>query len=193
MHLESEKRKLMNFYKIDGRSDFGKQYINSFRFETIMTNMALNDFCRYTGIRKQGAKIVNDTVVINEKEYNRLSKHYQNFFKPILKMYYLKPNNEWGAYVDVLIRALEETKEPMLLDYIDDWNGDNLSLPLQCRYDIMDSEIVTDTIDVYVKTNGKIYTDNIDIYECLPEDFMTARSKQIDIVLYSVGELNERL
>lgn len=183
----------MNFYKIDGRSDFGKQYINSFRFETIMTNMALNDFCRYTGIRKQGAKIVNDTVVINEKEYNRLSKHYQNFFKPILKMYYLKPNNEWGAYVDVLIRALEETKEPMLLDYIDDWNGDNLSLPLQCRYDIMDSEIVTDTIDVYVKTNGKIYTDNIDIYECLPEDFMTARSKQIDIVLYSVGELNERL
>ena len=46
----------MKFYKIDGMSDFGKQYINSFRFETIMTNMALNDFCRYTGIRKQGAK-----------------------------------------------------------------------------------------------------------------------------------------
>lgn len=183
----------MNFYKIDGWSDFGKQYINSFRFETIMTNMALNDFCRYTGIRKQGAKIVNDTVVITEDEYNKLSDYYKAFFDKILKMYYLKHNNEWGAYVDVLIRALEETKEPILLDCIDDWNGDNLSLSLQCRYDIMDSEIVTDTVDVYVKTNSKIYTDNIDICECSPEDFMTARSKQLDMVLYSAGELHERL
>ena len=155
--------------------------------------MALNDFCRYTGIRKQGAKIVNDTVVITEDEYNKLSEYYKAFFDKILKMYYLKHNNEWGAYVDVLIRALEETKEPILLDYIDDWNGDNLSLPLQCRYDIMDSEIVTDTVDVYVKTNGKIYVDNADIQECSPEDFMTARNKQLDMVLYSVGELNERL
>lgn len=183
----------MNFYKIDGWSDFGKQYINSFRFETIMINMALNDFCRHTGIRKQGAKIVNDAVVITEDEYNKLSDYYKAFFDKILKMYYLKPNNEWGTYVDVLIRALEETKEPVLLDYIDDWNGDNLSLPLQCRYDIVDSEIVTDTVDVYVKTNGKIYVDNVDIQECSPEDFMTARNKQLDIVLYSVGELNERL
>lgn len=183
----------MNFYKIDGWSDFGKQYINSFRFETIMTNMALNDFCKYTGIRKQGAKIVNDTVVITENEYNKLSDYYKAFFDKILKMYYLKHNNEWGSYVDVLIRALEETKEPILLDYIDDWNGDNLSLSTQERYDILDSEIVTDTVDVYVKTNGKIHVDNIDIRECLPEDFMMARKKQLDIILYSVGELNERL
>ena len=193
MHLESEKRKPMNFYKIDGRSDFGKQYINSFRFETIMTNMALNDFCRYTGIRKQGAKIVHDTVVINEEEYNRLSKYYQKFFKQLLKMYYLQPNNEWGAYIDVLIRALEEVREPNLLDYIDDWNGDNLKLTTEERYHVVDSEIVTDTVDVFVKTVGKIYVDNVDIFECLPEDFMTARNKQIDIVLYSVGEFNERL
>lgn len=183
----------MNFYKIDGWSDFGKQYINSFRFETIMTNMALNDFCRHTGVRKQGAKIVNDTVVINEEEYNRLSKYYQNFFKPILKMYYLKHNNEWGSYVDVLIRALEETKEPNLLDYIDDWNGDNLKLTTDDRYGVIASEIVTDTVNVYVKTNSKIYVDNVDIRECLPEDFMMARNKQLDMVLYSVGELNERL
>lgn len=183
----------MNFYKIDGRSDFGKQYINSFRFETIMTNMALNDFCRYTGIRKQGAKIVHDTVVINEEEYNRLSKHYQKFFKQLLKMYYLQPNNEWGTYIDVLIRALEEVREPNLLDYIDDWNGNNLKLSTEERYHIIDSEIVTDTVDVFVKTVGKIYVDNVDIFKCSPEEFMTARNKQIDIVLYSVGELNERL
>ena len=183
----------MNFYKIDGWSDFGKQYINSFRFETIMTNMARNDFCRYTGIRKQGAKIVNDTVVITEDEYNKLSDYYKAFFDKILKMYYLKSNNEWGSYVDVLIRALEETKEPNLLDYIDDWNGDNLKLTTDDRYGVIASEIVTDTVNVYVKTNSKIYTDNIDICECSPEDFMTARSKQLDMVLYSAGELHERL
>ena len=183
----------MNFYKIDGWSDFGKQYINSFRFETIMTNMALNDFCRYTGIRKQGAKIVNDTVVITEDEYNKLSDFYKAFFEKILKMYYLKPNNEWGAYLDVLLRVLEETREPSLLDYIDDWNRKNLSLLTSERYKVVDSEIVTDTVDVFVKTRGKIYTDNNDIQECLPEDFMTARSKQLDMVLYSVGELHERL
>lgn len=183
----------MNFYKIDGWSDFGKQYINSFRFETIMTNMALNDFCRYTGIRKQGAKIVNDTVVITEDEYNKLSDFYKAFFEKILKMYYLKPNNEWGAYLDVLLRVLEETREPSLLDYIDDWNGENLSLLTSERYKVVDSEIVTDTVDVFVKTRGKIYTDNNDIQECSPEDFMTARSKQLDMVLYSVGELHERL
>ena len=108
-------------------------------------------------------------------------------------MHYLKSNNEWGKYVDVLIRALEETKEPNLLDYIDDWNGDNLKLTTDDRYGVIASEIVTDTVNVYVKTNSKIYTDNIDICECSPEEFMTARSKQLDMVLYSVGELHERL
>lgn len=183
----------MNFYKIDGRSDFGKQYINSFRFETIMTNVVLNDFCRFTGISKYGVKIVNDTIVISEDEYNKLSDFYKAFFEKILKMYYLKPNNEWGAYLDVLLRVLEETREPSLLDYIDDWNGENLSLLTSERYKVVDSEIVTDTVDVFVKTRGKIYTDNNDIRECLPEEFMTARGKQIDIMLYSIGESNERL
>ena len=183
----------MNFYKIDGQSDFGKQYINSFRFETIMTNVVLNDFCRFAGISKYGVKIVNDTIVISEDEYNKLSDFYKAFFEKILKMYCLKPNNEWGAYLDVLLRVLEETREPSLLDYIDDWNGENLSLLTSERYKIVDSEIVTDTVDVFVKTRGKIYTDNNDIRECLPEEFMTARGKQIDIMLYSIGESNERL